>query len=202
MPSALFEFDQQFRNDKYRLIAGVDEAGRGPLAGPVMIAAVILPVDFYHDSIHDSKQLKEKERERLDSLIRRVALDYALVSVSHEEIDRWNIRQATLHGMKRAISSLRPQPDLVLIDGEEVTGLGVPARKIIHGDTLSLSIAAASILAKVLRDGMMNYYHHIYPEYKFAEHKGYGTKEHRELIRRWGPSPIHRKSFLKKSYLW
>lgn len=202
MPRNLWEFDQTYRTHGKQFIAGVDEAGRGPLAGPVVIAAVLLPAYFYHEKINDSKLLKEKERFRLEKLILKAALDFSLVVVDHHSIDKYNIRQATLMGMKKAVQNLIIRPQLVLIDGENVKIPNIQTVKVIHGDQTSFSIAAASILAKTFRDRMMEYYHQLYPQYEFGKHKGYGTLLHRKLIKKWGPSPIHRKSFLKKSVNW
>ncbi len=180
-------------------ICGVDEAGRGPLAGPVVAAAVILPSNFPIDSLKDSKQLTPIIRQKLSSLIRKEALDYSIGWVWPEEIDKLNIHVATLLAMKRAIQGLNLTPDKILIDGKYAPVLCIDnltqIETKIKGDTYISQIQAASILAKTIRDKWMSLYSHIEPNYKFEKHKGYPTKEHRGLIREYGLSPIHRKSF-------
>lgn len=202
MPIELKQFDDQYRKEGYEIIAGVDEAGRGPLAGPVVVASVILPPDFYHPEINDSKKLKETQRNRLEQLIRKVALDFQISVISHHTIDEINIRKATLSGMHSCLDNMIMRPGIALVDGETLSVKGIPTRKVIHGDGISLSIAAASILAKTFRDRLMMWYHHLYPEYGFDKHKGYGTASHREIIKKLGPSPIHRKTFLKNLMNW
>ncbi len=200
---SLHDFDNKFREEpNTAVIAGVDEVGRGPLAGPVVVAAVVLPPDFYHPLINDSKKLNGVIREKLDRIIRCHALDYALDIIPAEIIDDINIRQATLQGMRNVVSRLKISPRLVLVDGERVPDLPVKQEKIIKGDAKSLSIASASIIAKVLRDNIMKYYALIYENYGFGVHKGYGTEKHRKAILEYGPSPIHRKSFLKNMEQW
>ena len=202
MPSELKQFDDQYRTKGSFFIAGVDEAGRGPLAGPVVIAAVVLPPTFYHPEINDSKLVKEAQRYRLEKLIRKVAIDYQIVVVDHQMIDTYNIRQATLKGMKESLSRLMVKPDVALIDGERLEYKEIKTVQVVHGDRRSLSIASASILAKTFRDQIMLLFHQEYPEYGFDKHKGYGTKDHRQKIKELGPCPIHRKSFLKKISNW
>jgi ribonuclease HII len=180
---------------KYNLIAGVDEAGRGPLAGPVVAAAVILPKDFLHPEIDDSKRLSPVKREGLYETITRYAIAYSFGIVEANTIDATNILQATKSAMYTAITSLDPPPQFVLIDALAVDSLPFKQFALTKGDTLSISIAAASILAKVRRDSMMREYHKFYPQYHFHRHKGYPTKLHRDCLRKYGSCPIHRKSF-------
>lgn len=180
---------------KHNLLAGVDEAGRGPLAGPVVAAAVIFERDFYNSEINDSKKLSPIKRERLYKTITNAALSYSFGIVEPAIIDEINILNATKKAMRQAINGLKILPDVVLIDAVTIADLPLQQIAIIKGDTLSLSIAAASILAKVKRDGIMEKYHVQYPEYQFNKHKGYPTKLHRKHIREYGPCPIHRKTF-------
>ena len=182
------------------LVAGVDEAGRGPLAGPVVAAAVIL--DDLHPiaGLADSKKLTAARREALFDEIRARALCFSIAEASVEEIDRLNILQATLLAMRRAVLGLRLKPKMVLVDGNRLPTLDIPAEAIVKGDALVPAISAASILAKVMRDRMMRAYAEEYPEYGFDKHKGYGTAAHTEAILRYGPCPLHRRSFLKKLY--
>lgn len=182
----------------YKMICGVDEAGRGPLAGPVCAAAVILPSNLPFEGLNDSKKLSDKKRRELFPLIKQHAVAYSVVFIDEEEIDRINILQATLQGMHRAVDQLSQKPDYVLVDGNKLPALDVEAQAVVHGDSLSASIAAASILAKVTRDDYMLKMDVEYPAYGFAIHKGYGTKAHYEALREFGPCPIHRMSFLKK----
>ena len=179
----------------HSLVAGVDEAGRGPLAGPVVAAAVILPEHIVLDGVRDSKKMSERAREKAFSLIERVAIDLSIAVVSSKEIDRINILQATRKAMKQAVLTLDPQPDYLLIDGTHPIDLSIHQRCIIKGDELSLSISAASIMAKVYRDRMMYSYHTLYPRYGLSLNKGYGTPGHREAIMRHGPCCIHRLTF-------
>lgn len=179
-------------------IAGIDEAGRGPLAGPVVAASVILPVDYYNSEIKDSKKLTPKKRDKLFEVITRDAVSYGIGIVDNYEIDRINILEATMKAMQISINNLNVIPDYILVDGNHFFNCEINYKLIIKGDSKSLSIAAASILAKVTRDRLMNDYTINYPEYNFSKHKGYGTKEHINLIKRFGKSPIHRKSFLVK----
>lgn len=189
------EFEQEARRCGYRRIAGVDEAGRGPLAGPVVAAAVILPVRCRLIGVDDSKQLSASERDRLYAAIMDRAVCVGVGSSTAEEIDRINILEATKLAMRRALAELSPAPDYVLIDAVSLTGLAMPVRPIIKGDALSLSIAAASIVAKVTRDRLMAQFHKAYPQYNFLSHKGYGTEEHLVRLAEYGPSPIHRRTF-------
>lgn len=180
---------------KFSLLAGVDEAGRGPIAGPVVASAVILPRDFSHPEIDDSKKLTAAKRERLYHVISRVAVSFSFGIIEHDIIDKINILQATKQAMHQAIRTLNPQPEIVLIDGLSIEQLPFCQVTLIKGDTLSLSIAAASILAKVKRDTIMCEYHKQYPQYQFYKHKGYPTKLHRRCVKEYGPCPIHRTTF-------
>ena len=183
----------------YKFVCGVDEAGRGPLAGPVCAAAVILPENCEIEGLNDSKKLSEKKREALYDVIKEKALSYSIAFASVEEIEEFNILEATFIAMNRAIDSLDTKADYALIDGNRVPkGIKIPCETVIKGDAKSASIAAASILAKVTRDRLLLEYDKQYPEYNFKKHKGYGTKEHTDLILKYGVSPIHRPSFLKK----
>jgi ribonuclease HII len=191
--------DLHFENG-IKLICGVDEAGRGPLAGPVCAAAVILPPHAHIPGLNDSKRLTDKKRRDLYPVIMEQAVAYGIGFASHEEIDEINILQATYLAMERAIAKLSVRPELALIDGNRAKDFGVPVKTVIKGDSLSASIAAASILAKVTRDDLMLEAAKEYPQYAFDVHKGYGTKAHYEALAAYGPSPIHRMSFLKKFY--
>ena len=184
----------------FQMICGVDEAGRGPLAGPVCAAAVILPADLPFEGLNDSKKLSDKKRRELFPLIKQHAVAYSVVLVDEKEIDRINILQATLRAMRRSVEELSQKPDYVLVDGNKLPELDIEAEAVVHGDSLSASIAAASILAKVTRDDYMLQMDADYPQYGFAVHKGYGTKAHYEALREYGPCPIHRMTFLKKLY--
>ncbi len=190
------EFERAMQNDGFRRIAGIDEAGRGPLAGPVSASAVILPDGFGHDLLNDSKKLTEKRREALyEELTGSDDVVWALAYADAEEIDSVNILRATHAAMARAARSLSTAPDFCLIDGLPVPGFPIASQGIVKGDGKSLSIAAASIIAKVSRDRLMLAYAAEYPEYGFERHKGYGTKLHLEALRAHGPCPIHRRSF-------
>lgn len=191
----LYDYDRQAGAE---VLCGVDEAGRGPLAGPVYAAAAILPLDAEIEGINDSKKLTEKKREALYEQIKETALDYCVAAASVEEIDEMNILQATYLAMRRAVEGLRLRPGLVLIDGNKNPSVGVHSRCVIKGDATSANIAAASILAKVERDRYMKQLDAQYPQYDFAKHKGYGTKLHTERILEYGISPVHRRSFLVK----
>ncbi len=195
----MFNFDLGFKTENINLIAGVDEAGRGPLAGPVCVAAVIMPLEQNKiiSGVNDSKKLTEKKREALFGEIINTALAYKIELVSEKEIDRVNILNATKQGMKQAICGLNTKPDLVLIDAVKLDGINVPQESIIKGDAKSYNIAAASILAKVTRDRLMLELDKKYPEYNFKKHKGYGTKEHIENLKKFGKCEIHRDSFIK-----
>ena len=183
-----------------RLICGVDEAGRGPLAGPVCAAAVILPEHLQIPGLTDSKKLTDKKRRELFPIIQEQALAYGIGLASEQEIDEINILQATFLAMRRALDQLSVRPEIALIDGNRETDFGLPVKTVVRGDSLSANIAAASILAKVTRDNLMVELAKEYPEYGFEIHKGYGTKAHYEALRTYGPCPIHRKTFLKKFY--
>lgn len=198
MEHNLWEIENSLYSDDIRLIAGVDEAGRGPLAGPVCAAAVILPKDLEIPGLNDSKKLTEKKRDELYDIIIEKAEAYSITMASEQEIDEINILQATFLAMRRALDGLAIRPDMALIDGNRETDFGLPVKTVVKGDSLSANIAAASILAKVTRDRLMEEYDKQYPEYGFAVHKGYGTKRHYAALDEHGQSPIHRKSFLKK----
>lgn len=191
----MMAFEKQAMLSGYKVIAGVDEAGRGPLAGPVVSAAVVLPPNFDVPGINDSKTLSEKKREALFPVIQNQAIAFGIGMADHEEIDRINILQASLLSMKRAVEDLGLTPDYLLIDGKFSIDSNIDQRPVIKGDALSLSIAAASILAKVTRDRIMTDLDLQYPEYGFKHHKGYPTKAHKQAILTYGPCPIHRKSF-------
>ena len=191
----LYFFEDEARGEGYNLIAGVDEAGRGSLVGEMTVAAVILPPDLYLPKLNDSKKISAHIREELFDLIVENAIAWHCELVSIEEIDSQNIYQATLHGMKRAVENLSVQPDFVLTDAMKLDNLKMPSRSIIHGDALSASIAAASIIAKVTRDRMADDWSKQFPEYGFDKNRGYGTKFHLDAIKNFGYSPIHRKSF-------
>jgi ribonuclease HII len=188
-------FERKARGCGYRIIAGIDEAGRGPLAGPVVAAAVILPPGYEHPEITDSKKLSPRQRERLYEVIERDAVSIGIGVVEAPVIDAVNILQATLLAMKDAVLELSPSPDYLLIDGLNRIDLVIPQETIIRGDSLSLSVASASIVAKVSRDRLMEMYHRQFPQYNFLRNKGYGTREHREAILKFGRSKIHRRSF-------
>ena len=193
-----YEFEKAAVNSGFSCICGVDEAGRGPLAGPVCAAAVILPEGAVIEGLDDSKKLTEKKRERLYDIIKQTAVAYSVAYGTLEEIETVNILEATYLAMNRAIEGLSVKPDFALIDGNRVPrGIKIPCETIVKGDSKSMSIAAASVLAKVTRDRLMLEYDKKYPEYNFKKHKGYGTKEHTELIKQYGPCEIHRLSFLK-----
>jgi ribonuclease HII len=179
----------------YKNIAGIDEAGRGPLAGPVVAAALIFSSKIDIAGLDDSKKLSPKKREELLPIIHGRAISYGVVVVDHKVIDKINILQASLLAMKQAVEQLQPVPDLLLIDGNQKIDSTLDQWAIVKGDSKSLSIAAASVLAKVTRDRIMEDYHKLYPQYEFHRHKGYGTKLHRALIEKHGPCPIHRSSF-------
>lgn len=184
----------------FELICGVDEAGRGPLAGPVCAAAVILPKGLVIPGLNDSKKLSDKRRRELFPIIQQEVVSFGIAFASQEEIDEINILQATFLAMRRAMEQLNPQPEFALIDGNRETDFGVPCKTVIKGDSLSANIAAASVLAKVTRDNWMMEAAEKYPGYGFEIHKGYGTKAHYAALEKLGPCPIHRRSFLKKLY--
>ena len=193
-----YSYEKAAETSGFKLICGVDEAGRGPLAGPVCAAAVILPQDLEIEGLNDSKKLSEKKREQLFDIITEKAVAYCVAYGTLEEIEEKNILQATFLAMNRAIEGLEQKADFALIDGNKIpVGIKIPAAAIVKGDAKSMSIAAASILAKVSRDRLLMEYDKKYPEYQFAKHKGYGTKLHTDLIKEFGPCEIHRLSFLK-----
>lgn len=193
-----YSIENEYREKGFNIICGVDEAGRGPLAGPVYAAAVILPSDCVIEGLNDSKKLTEKKREALFDEIKEKALAYGIASADEKEIDEINILNATFLAMKRAIDSLSVRPDLALIDGNQKPHTDIEEVTVIKGDAKSMSIAAASVLAKVSRDRFMFEMAEKYPQYEFARHKGYGTKLHYEKIAQYGVCDIHRRTFLKK----
>ena len=194
----LWTLEHEIYDEGFRLLCGVDEAGRGPLAGPVCAAAVILPVGLEIPGLNDSKKLTEKKREELFDVITAQALSFGIAFASVEEIEERNILNATSLAMNRAIAQLDPQPELALIDGNRNTGIEAPSRCVVKGDARCADIAAASVLAKVSRDRVMLDLAKQYPQYHFEQHKGYGTKLHYEALDAYGPSPVHRMSFLRK----
>lgn len=193
----LFEFDKK---QTYGLLAGMDEAGRGPLAGPVVCACCIMPLDDYVDGINDSKKVSEKKREELFEIIKEKALDYSVAVVSQAVIDEINILNATKKGMADCVASLKQKPELILVDAVTVPGIDCNQRALIKGDATSYNIAAASIIAKVTRDRFMRKYAEKYPQYDFAKNKGYGTNFHIDAIKKYGLCEIHRRSFVKNFY--
>lgn len=196
----LWQIEHACFADGCSVICGVDEAGRGPLAGPVCAAAVILPPDLDIPGLNDSKKLTDKKRRELYDVILDKAVSYGIALVDEITIDEINILQATFLAMERAVAQLSVCPDLALVDGNRAPALPVPVKTVIKGDSLSASIAAASILAKVTRDRLMEELDETYPAYGFAVHKGYGTKRHYEALAEFGPSLVHRMTFLKKFY--
>ena len=198
--SELWKFEHQCYDEGFEIVCGVDEAGRGPLAGPVCAAAVILPRDLEIEGLNDSKKLSDKRRRALFEQITAQAVSYGIAFATEQEIDEINILQATFLAMRRAMERLTVRPSIALIDGNRETDFGLPVRTIVKGDSLSANIAAASILAKVTRDDFMMQQAELYPQYGFDVHKGYGTRAHYDALRQYGPCPIHRKTFLKKFY--
>ncbi len=198
--SSMWEIEDSLYSEQVNIICGVDEAGRGPLAGPVCAAAVILPKNLELPGLTDSKKLSDKKRRELYPLIKAQAIAYGIGFASEQEIDEINILQATFLAMQRALDQLGMRPDLVLIDGNREKDFGLPVKTVVKGDSLSANIAAASVLAKVTRDDVMLEMAKNYPQYQFDVHKGYGTKAHYTALTEHGPSPIHRMSFLKKFY--
>lgn len=196
----LWSFENEIYDEGFELVCGVDEAGRGPLAGPVCAAAVILPRGLEIAGLNDSKKLSDKKREELYEVIINNALSYGIAFATVEEIEEHNILKATFIAMNRAISQLNPQPSIALIDGNRTAGIEINSRSVVKGDSKCADIAAASILAKVTRDRYMLEMAEKYPQYYFEKHKGYGTKLHYEALREHGPSEIHRMSFLKKMH--
>lgn len=193
-----FTFENEYYDKGYAVVAGTDEAGRGPLCGDVVAAAVILPRGLYIEGLNDSKKISEKKREKLYEIIISEALSYGIACAGVQEIDELNILNAAQLAMRRAVAMLDPCPDMVLVDGNIAREFVVDTRTIIGGDARSCSIAAASILAKVTRDRMCLEWDQAYPQYGIAAHKGYATKAHIEALKEYGPCPIHRRSFLSK----
>lgn len=192
-----YTLEQKLIDSGYEVVCGVDEAGRGPLCGPVVAAAVVLPCGLYIEGLNDSKKLTEKKREKLFDIICENALAYAITYGTVEQINGTNILEATLDAMRRAVDSLSLPADHALIDGNIAKGFSIPATPVVHGDAISPSIAAASILAKVTRDRLCYELDLQYPMYGIAKHKGYGTKEHMDALRKYGPAPIHRTKFIR-----
>ena len=192
-----YEFESAAIEAGYTVVAGTDEAGRGPLAGPVYAAAVILPQGLVIDGLNDSKKITEKKREKLFDVICQEAISYGIAFATPEEIDQYNILNASQLAMRRAVAMLDPTPDMVLVDGNVAREFPMATQTVVKGDALSMSIAAASILAKVSRDRVMAELAKEYPQYQLDKHKGYPTPLHMNLVRELGPSPIHRKTFLK-----
>ena len=196
----MWEIEDSFYSEDLKIICGVDEAGRGPLAGPVCAAAVILPRHLELPGLTDSKKLTDRKRRELFPLIQEQAIAYGIGFATEQEIDEINILQATFLAMQRALDQLAVKPDLALIDGNREKDFGLPVKTVVKGDSLSANIAAASILAKVTRDNLMQEMAEKYPQYGFEIHKGYGTKGHYAALREFGACPIHRATFLKKFY--
>lgn len=193
-----FEYEEAAAAKGFQTVCGVDEAGRGPLAGPVCAAAVILPAGYEPEGLNDSKKLTPRQRDRLYDILTEKALAWSWAFCDVREIDRVNILQATFNAMRKAVEGLSLRPGAALVDGNLDPHLAVPSFCLVHGDAISPSIAAASIIAKVTRDRYMEKLDALYPQYRFAVHKGYGTKLHYEMLDQYGPSPVHRQSFLKK----
>ena len=198
MERDLWQIEREYKEKGLSLICGVDEAGRGPLAGPVFAAAVILPEGLCIEGLNDSKKISEKKREKLFDEIREKAVAYGIASSTEQEIDDINILNAALLAMKRAVDKLSEKPDLILIDGNKTFKTEIPCAAVVKGDSLSANIAAASILAKVSRDRFMGELAEKYPEYQFEKHKGYPTKLHYEMVEAYGLSEVHRRTFFKK----
>ena len=192
----LFNYDRELASTGYKYICGIDEAGRGPLCGPVSVCAVIMPLDEMIDGINDSKKVSEKKRETLYDVIKQKAIAYKCVMLDNNVIDEINILEATKRAMREAVMELGVEPDLVLVDAVKLA-LPYETRPIIKGDATSYAIASASIIAKVERDRVMAEYDKAYPEYGFIKNKGYGTKAHIEAIKKYGPTPVHRKTFIR-----
>lgn len=196
----MWQIEQKYFDQGISLICGVDEAGRGPLCGPVCAAAVILPANLEIPGLNDSKKLTDKRRRELFPIIKEQAIAYGIGLADHKEIDEINILQATYLAMERALAQLQVKPELALIDGNRAKDFGLPVKTVVKGDSLSANIAAASVLAKVTRDMLMEEYAKEYPQYGFEIHKGYGTNAHYAALTEHGPCPIHRMTFLKKFY--
>ena len=190
--------EEIYNKENVKYICGIDEAGRGPLAGPVVVASVIMPKDSMIEGVNDSKKVSEKKREKLYEEITNTAIAWGVGIIDQREIDEINILNATKKGLTNSLKELEIKPDLILVDAlTNIDTLGIPYRSIIKGDAKSYSIAAASIIAKVTRDRIMRQWDELYPEYCFEKHKGYGTKMHIDAIKKYGPCPLHRKSFIK-----
>ena len=196
----MWQIEQEYFEQGIQLICGIDEAGRGPLCGPVCAAAVILPANLEIPGLNDSKKLTDKRRRELFPIIKEQAIAYGIGLADHKEIDEINILQATYLAMERALAQLNVKPELALIDGNRAKDFGLPVKTVVKGDSLSANIAAASVLAKVTRDMLMEEYAKEYPQYGFEVHKGYGTNAHYAALTEHGPCPIHRMTFLKKFY--
>ena len=196
----MWAYEEELFAQGYKLVCGIDEAGRGPLAGPVCAAAVILPPNLEIPGLTDSKKLTDKKRRELMPIIKEQAVAWGIGFASHQEIDEINILQATFLAMERALAELSVKPEFALIDGNREKDFGLPVKTVVKGDSLSANIAAASVLAKVTRDDQMEAQAQEYPQYGFEVHKGYGTKAHYAALTEHGPSPIHRMTFLKKFY--
>lgn len=195
----LKKMDKEFYDKGIKYIAGIDEAGRGPLAGPVVVASVILPQDSMIEGINDSKKISEAKREKLYEIITKEAISYGVGIIYQDEIDQINILQATKKGLTESIKQMSIKPNIIMVDAlSGIDTLGIPYKSIIKGDAKCYSIAAASIIAKVTRDRIMREWDKIYPEYGFGSHKGYGTAKHIAAIKEFGPCPIHRRTFIKK----
>ena len=192
-----YSIEQELHGEGFTYVCGVDEAGRGPLCGPVFAAACILPDGLYIEGLNDSKKLTEKKREKLFDIIKNEAVAYSIASADVEEINEMNILEADLLAMRRAIDGLGVKADFAIIDGNIARDFPIPARAVVKGDSKSMSIAAASVLAKVARDRLCLELDREFPQYGIAKHKGYGTKEHMDALRKYGPSPIHRKKFIR-----
>ena len=199
----LKEIEKELYDKGFKNICGIDEAGRGPLAGPVVVAGVIMPQDSMIEGVNDSKKVSEKKREKLYDLILDEAISYSVAIIGQDIIDEINILNATKHGVTQVVEELDVKPDLILVDAlEHINTKGIPYEPIIKGDAKCYNIAAASIIAKVTRDRIMREWDEIYPQYGFINHKGYGTAKHIEAIKQYGLCPIHRKSFTKKFVWW
>ena len=194
----LKQYENDLRNKGYKYICGIDEAGRGPLAGPVVVASVIMPAKSIIEGVNDSKKVSEKKREKLYDLILEEAISYGVGIIGQDEIDEINILNATKKGLTMSLQELTQKPDLIIVDAlTHIDTLGIPYESIIKGDAKCYSISAASIIAKVTRDRIMREWDKVYPQYGFAQHKGYGTSAHINAIKEFGPCPLHRKSFIK-----
>ena len=194
----LKQYENDLRNKGYKYICGIDEAGRGPLAGPVVVASVIMPENSMIEGVNDSKKVSEKKREKLYDLILEEAISYGVGIIGQDEIDEINILNATKKGLTTSLKELTSKPDLIIVDAlTHIDTLGIPYESIIKGDAKCYSISAASIIAKVTRDRIMREWDKIYPQYGFAQHKGYGTSAHINALKEYGPCPLHRRSFIK-----